>query len=270
MPAWTKVLCAGILAIFVESIFISVATSDDSLVRSVWGVLQFVIGFSVFVMFHTIAAAKASMANNRIGFLDALLHPVEAWRPTVDGLPQTARRIWLASWGFTAAICATVIVGGIRYSALVDDWGFKKRIDAALSRHVASLNNENPEGTMSLATESAKRGDLDVLVLDCVVVGYNLNVREGVITNLLLASLVDGHLQYVGTVSRGIPDDLHKELVARLAELKRNVPVVKCRASGNWVKPVVAAKVNFLSWNDNRKMVDPEFQELMAEVNYVE
>src|SRR5204862_5619292 len=135
-------------------------------------------------------------------FLDALLHPVEAWRPTVDGLPQTARRSWLAAWGFTAAICAMVIVGGIRYSALVDDWGFRKRIDAALSRHVASSDKENPEGSMTLAAENAKRGDLDVLALDCVVVGYNLSVRDGVITNLLLASLVDGHLQYVGTVSK--------------------------------------------------------------------
>jgi ATP-dependent DNA ligase len=86
----------------------------------------------------------------------------------------------------------------------------------------------------------------------------------------LLASLVDGRLQYVGTVSKEIPEDLLTELIDRLAELKRNVPVVKCRASGIWVKPVVACKANFRSWSDNRTMIDPEFQELMAEVDYVE
>ena len=157
MPAWTKILCTGILAIVVESIFISVATSADSLVRSVWGVLQFVMGLGVFLMFHTISAAKASMTNNRIGFLDALLHPVEAWRPTVDGLPQTARRIWLAAWGFTAAICAMVIVGGIRYSALVDDWGFRKRIDAALSRHVASSDSSRVRMPAACCTAGSSR-----------------------------------------------------------------------------------------------------------------
>lgn len=268
-PVWGKVLGAGILSIVVESLLVHAVTSDGSLIRAVWGVLQLVTGFGVFAMFHAIAAVKASMSNNHVGLMEALMHPGEAWRPTIDELPGSARRIWLAAWGLTAALCAMCIVGGIRYSALVDDWGFKKRVDAALTHRIRSSSEEMGAGT--LAAEHGKRGnDMDVLALDCVVVGYNFSTRDGSISNLLLASLIDGELRYVGTVSKGIPEEVGKELALRLAELKRKLPVVKCRSSGIWVNPVVACKANFTSWTDDKKMIDPEFQELMAEIDYVE
>jgi len=271
MPAWTKVLCVGIVAIVVESLLVHAATADDSLFRSVWGALQFLMGFGVFAMFHAIAAFKASVINNKLGVLDALMNPVEAWRPTIDALPTTARRIWMAAWGLTAAICALFIVGGIRFSALVDDWGFKKRVDSALTAHLRNSSNQKAGGGgASLAAASAKRGADDVLALDCVIVGFNVNPRDGTIANLLLASVVNGDLQFVGNVSKGIPQDVGKELAVRLETLKKHVPVVKCRTSANWVKPVVACKATFVAWTDDKMMVDPEFQELMAEVDYVE
>jgi len=270
MPVWMKILCGGILAIVAESILVRAATADASLVRSVWGVLQLVMGFGVFAMFHAIAAMKASMSNNRIGLIDALMHPGEAWRPTIDELPKTARRVWLAAWGLTAALCALGIVGGIRFSALVDDWGFRKRVDPTLTARMRSSANQKTEGGVTLAAQTARRGDIEVLALDCVVVGYTMNTRDGVISNLLLASLIDGELRYVGTVAKGIPEGIGNELAERLSQLKRNVPVVKCRASGIWVKPIVACKANFTSWTDDKLMIDPEFQELMAEVDYVE
>jgi len=291
MPPWTKVLCIGIVAIIVESLLVHAVTVHDSLLRRVWGLLQLLMGLGVFAMFHAIAAVKASMSNNKISVIDAIMNPAEVWRPTIDALPQTARRIWMASWGLTAAICAMFIVGGIRYSALVDDWGFKKRVDSALSVHVRSSKaqkaagagpsggdpntntgmNESSDGGLTLAAESAQGGaDTGMLALDCVVVGYNLNPRDGTIVNLILASLVNGELQYVGKVSKGIPEDVGNELAARLATLKKKVPVVKCRSSAIWVKPVVACKANFAAWTDDKMMVDPEFQELMAELDYVE
>jgi hypothetical protein len=270
MPVWAKVLCVGILAIVVESLLVHAVTADNSLFRSIWGVLQFVTGFGVFAMFHGIAAIKASMSSNRMGLMEALMHPVETWKPTIEKLPGSARRIWLAVWGLTAALCAMGIVGGIRYSAVVDDWGFKKRVDAALTHRIRSSSDKNVAGG-TLAAENAKRGnDMDVLALDCVVVGYNIGTSDGRISNLFLASLVDGELRYVGTVSKGLPEEVGNELALRLAQLKRNVPVVKCRGSAIWVKPVVACKANFKSWSDDRKMVDAEFQELMAEIDYVE
>ena len=289
MPPWAKVLCVGIVAIVVESFVVSAVTAHDSTVRSIWGVLQFVTGFGVFAMFHAIAAIKASMSSNRMGLMEALMHPIETWQPTIEKLPGTARRVWLAAWGLTAGLCAMGIVGGIHYSALVDDWGFKKRVDSALTTHIRNSSHQKAAGTgtsaagthtgssdtievgATLAAENATRGsDKEMLALDCVVVGYNLNPRDGTVANLLLASLVNGELQYVGKVSKGIPEDVGKELAVRLAELKRQIPVVKCRGSANWVKPVVACKANFAAWTDDKMMIDPEFQELMAEIDYVE
>lgn len=269
-PVWAKVLCAGILAIVVESILIRVATTDGSLVRSIWGVLQLVAGFGVFSMFHLIAALKASMSNKGISLLDALIHPGEAWRPTIDELPKSARRIWLAAWGLTAAVCAMGIVGGIRYSALLDDWGFRKRVNASLTHRVRNSSDEKAEGGTLIAENAKRENGIDVLALDCVIIGYNVNPGDGRISNLLLASLIEGELHYVGTVSKGIPEDVGKELAQRLAALNRKIPAVKCRAAGTWVKPVVACKANFKAWSDNKLMIDPEFQELMAEIDSAE
>jgi hypothetical protein len=217
------------------------------------------------------------------------MNPAGVWRPTIDELPRTARRIWMAAWGLTAAICAMFIVGGIRYSALLDDWGFKKRADSALTTHVRITSSQKAAGTGTLAAsphtgaperaesaatvpaEIATRGtDVEMLAIDCVIVGYNISPRDGSIANLLLASLVYGDLQYVGKVSKGIPEDVGKELALRLSELKRQIPIVKCPGTAVWVKPVVACKANFKSWTDDKLMVDPEFQELMAEIDFVE
>ena len=130
---------------------------------------------------------------------------------------------------------------------------------------------ERAAGGATLATESARRGtDIEVLALDCVVIGYNMTARDGAVSNLLLASLVDGELRYVGSVSKGIPEDVGQELARRLSTLQRQIPVVKCRGTGIWVKPIVACKASFNSWTDDKMMVDAEFQELMAEIDYVE
>jgi hypothetical protein len=289
MPPWSRVLCVGIVAIVVESFVVSAVTGHDSTIRSIWGVFQFFTGFGVFAMFHAIAAIKASMTSNRMGLLETLLHPIEAWQPTIEKLPGTARRVWLAAWGLTAGLCAMGIIGGIHYSVLIDDWGFKKRVDSALTTHIRNSSHQKAaaagssaagahtgspdtnEGGPTLATSNTVRGnDTEMLALDCVVVGYNINPRDGTVANLLLASLVNGELQFVGKVSKGIPEDVGKELAVRLAELKRQIPVVKCRGSANWVKPVVACKANFAAWTDDKMMIDPEFQELMAEIDYVE
>src|SRR4029077_3481305 len=91
-----------------------VATGGSEFGRSLCGLLELAVGLAIFGTMHAVAAFKAMVRNHRLGFVDSLLHPYEVWQPTLEDLPHTARRVWLGAWGLTAAICAIVVVGGIR------------------------------------------------------------------------------------------------------------------------------------------------------------
>src|SRR5579872_3193695 len=287
-PGWGRVLCAGVAAIIIASFAVRFATPEKSSIRSHWAVGQLALGALLFSAMHAVAFVKAAMSASHLGFIDSLLHPVMIWESTIQELPKTARRVWLAAWGLTAAVGAIAIVGGIRYAALLDDWGFMNRADSAMTSRVRmtsveklvgdgvlagdldSAVQERAEKEAKLAEEAARQGtDLDMRSTDCVVVGYNVNPRDGKLSELLLASLVDGELQDVGSVTKGIPDDVRETLSAKLPDLKRNTPFVHCSGTGVWVKPVVTCKASFKSWTDQKLMADAVFTELLAEVDGV-
>lgn len=279
-PAWIKILCLGVLAIFGVSLAGRLVTLDKSVFRSLWGTLQLIVGLSVLALFQVIATIKATFKNNRTSFMDGIVHPFDVWRPTIHELPGTARRVWLAVWGLTAALCAVAIVGGIRYSVLFEDWGFQQRANSDISAQIkakateealaGAKKAENLEDAIrdAAATDgkTEAESDLEMQSNDCVVVGYNVNPADGKIAELLLASVVDGKLQYVGVVRQGIPDEIRAELANRLPDLKRQSPFVKCPGAGVWVKPIVACRTKFKSWTDDKQMTDVKFSELLADV----
>ncbi|MBI3861749.1 MAG: hypothetical protein HY290_07620 [Planctomycetia bacterium] len=281
MPAWIKVLCTGVVAIFGMSLAVRAVTPDKSFVRSLWGTCQLLAGLGVFVAFHLVATIKASFKQNGTGFMDAIVHPFDVWRPTIYELPGSARRLWLAVWGLTATVCAVAIIGGIRYSVLVEDWGFRQRANSDIA---AQIKAKAMEAAMAGAKQAdsledavkgaaAKDGenkdgenDLDMLTTDCVVVGYNVSAADGKISELLLASIVEGQLKYVGSVSEGITDNIRNELARKLPKLKQQVPIVKCPGRAVWVKPEVACRTNFKKWTEQMLMSKVKFKELLADV----
>ena len=256
MPSWARILCIGIVAIFGVSLVARVATAGSDFGRSVCGLLELAVGLTVFGTMHAVAAFKAIVKNHGLGIVDSLLHPYQVWQPTLEDLPHTSRRVWLGAWGLTAAICAIVVVGGIRYSAVLDDWGFRKRADLA----GASRIEKKAVGPDVAAT-------VEMLSHDCVVVGYNLSPADGSISELLLATLVGGELKYVGSITDGIPPEINAELVWRLVDLKQPTPSAHCPGSGIWVNPIVACKVSFKSWTEDQRMSGATFEELLAETD---
>jgi len=246
LPVWAKVLCCGVLAIFGLSIAIRLGTAPKGFARSLCGVAQLAAGMGVFLTLHAVAVLTATMKSNRLGFIDAILHPFEVWRPTLQDLPRTGRRVCAASWGFTAAFCAITVIGGIRYSALVDDWGFKKRAAASLADEIRKslvdkANEEDGADTMEDAvkdlagkdgeseteepTTAAEESELDMLTSECVVIGYNTDRANGNVSELLLGSVVDGELKYVGSVTEGIPEGVQQQLLQKLPPLERKTGV---------------------------------------------
>jgi len=290
LPAWAKVLCCGVLAIFGLSILIRLGTAPKTFARSLCGVAQLAAGTGIFLTLHALAVLTATMKANRLGFIDAILHPFEVWRPTLQDLPRTGRRVCLATWGFTAAFCAITVIGGIRYSALVDDWGFKKRaapnlmeeirkslVDKAnedegadtLEDAVKDLAGEEGESDSEKKdpeTAAEEESELDMLTSECVVIGYNTDRSNGNVSELLLGSVVDGELKYVGSVTEGIPEGVQQQLLQKLPPLERKTAFIKCPHDAVWVKPVIGCKAGFKSWTEDKLMQQPVFKELLAEI----
>ena len=289
IPRWAKILAVGVIFIVAANIGARLAIPKTGAIRTLVAFLQLVAGVGIAAMMHSAAFFKAAMSNHRFCLIDAVLHPVETWKPTIHELPRTARRIWLGIWGLTASLCAVVVIGGIRYSTLVDDWGFRNRVSRDMVSRVrvesverligdgalaGNLEEEVQKRAEQEAREAALRAqndsELEMQTADCVVVGYNVSARDGSVRELLLASLVNGELKYVGTVEQGIPAEALEELSRRLPELKRDKAFVDCPGTAIWVKPVVACKTSFQSWTEDHLFSDVKFKELMSEIRGVE
>ncbi|HTI50198.1 MAG TPA: hypothetical protein VL475_04575 [Planctomycetaceae bacterium] len=281
LPRWSYVLAAGVVAIFFVSLAVRVVTPDDSFSRSLWSVLQLFVGGGTFVVVHFYAFLRAGMKTDGFSAFDVIVHPIEVWRPSFRELPGTARRIYAGVWGFTAALCAILIIGGIRYSVLTDDWGFKERPKQNLMKKIKeqmlAAAKEGEEGADNLndaindfAGDDKKKEEeheLEMLSADCVVIGYNIDNETGAVKELVLATIVDEKLQYAGTISSGIPEEVQEALTAKLPKLAQEQPFLKCPVSAKWVKPVVTCRTSFKSWSENKRMQQPEFKELLADTD---
>lgn len=286
IPRWGVALALGVIAVFIFSLVGRIATPPKSVPRSLWGTLQLIIGFLLFAVMHGWAFFGSLMKEGG-GMLDFVLHPLDIWRPVFQNLPRSAKRIWLGSWGLAAAIFAVTIIGGIRYSVLYEDWGFKKRAKSnlvqsikdavvaaaeeeqkAVEKAIDEMAGEGEEETKE--GEDAKKNEdgheVDRLQSDCVIVGFNLDKEEGRVKEVLLATLMDGQLKYVGIVSKDIPPEIEKQLRKQLPGLTREKAVVKCNHTATWVSPKLICKVSFKTWSDSKQMQEPAMKELMAEV----
>jgi len=83
-------------------------------------------------------------------------------------------------------------------------------------------------------------------MLPCVIVGYRPG-REG-IQRLLLATVQEGELRYVGQVRHGGDDQAGVALTQRLAARRRQQPLVRCPVRACWVEPVLYCRVKVHGW----------------------
>lgn len=278
-------LAAGVFLIFFVSVAVRVATPDDSFGRCAWSSMQLLVGGLTFAGVHCYVFIRASMKNDSYSYWDVIVRPLEVWRPTLRQLPETTRRVWAGMWGLTAALCAVLIIGGIDYGAVTRDWGFRARPKQNLMKQIkdqmmaAADDAETSADNLGDAVKdfagdddakkkaNKKDSDLEMLSAECVVIGYNTNNKTGKISELLLASLVNGKLAYVGAVSKGISPALEEQLAARLPELGQEKPLVKCNYLAKWVKPVVTCRTSFQSWSEQKMLQRPVLQELLADVD---
>ena len=288
IPKWAYVLFAGEIFLFVESLAIRLITEDGSFERSLWSVLQCGLGILAFVSMQVMAFAKGVMKEN-LTPMDMLARPLAIWEPTLRKLPKGAWKVWLAIWGLSAAILSVAIIGGLRYSVLFEDWGFRQRAKASLMQKLTeAAKNATEKGADNLneaiedfageaekhvpnPDDLKKKAAKTKKLVECVVIGYQTsgNSKEAEPTILLLAAPQGNRLGYVGSLKlASLPEKQRAEIIERLPKLQRDKPYVRCKLVAQWVNPVLAFKVKFDDWTESKQLLNPVFEEQLADIPF--
>jgi bifunctional non-homologous end joining protein LigD len=141
----------------------------------------------------------------------------------------------------------------LRCQGVVGD-GRRAFADAAAAGHegvvAKRLTSRYEPNRRSGAWRKVKRRD----ELPCVVIGYRQG-RTGLC--LLMATLQEGRLAYVGAVDLGVTGG--EELLLRLESLHRRTPAVSCSAPATWIEPKLLGVVRFAGWRPNGAWRDAAF-----------
>jgi ATP-dependent DNA ligase len=94
-------------------------------------------------------------------------------------------------------------------------------------------------------------------MLPCVIVGYRPG-REG-IPRLLLATVREGELRYVGQLRHGLDAQAGVALTQRLAARRCLQPVVTCPVRACWIEPELYCRVTCQGWTIHGRLRYPVF-----------
>ena len=96
----------------------------------------------------------------------------------------------------------------------------------------------------------------------CVIIGY---VPEGTHSfhNLVLASDIEGKLEYVGQVGTGFSTDSYTRIYSLLQDRHRTHPIIACRYEAVWVEPSLYCIVRFNQWTKSGMLRMPVFERLI-------
>jgi ATP-dependent DNA ligase len=106
-----------------------------------------------------------------------------------------------------------------------------------------------------------------VELLPCVIIGYHAR-RDGVAC-LLVATVRQGSLRYVGRLIGGWRADAGRELARRLAGLRRRTrPLVACPRGACWVEPELYCRVRCQGWTYRGRLRHGVFAGLLDQANH--
>lgn len=272
IPGWAWVVGAGEVALIVLSILGRVTTDTVSGERGHWALIQLFVGFCSLMVGQAWAYMFAVMKSSDFGPTDIFFQPLAIWGPSNRILPKSAPRLALAIWGATAAFLAVAVIGGINYNAMFEDWGFEEQAQANMVHEIVRQAREG-EGEESLEEaidefvgdeEDKEEVIIETQDLDCLIIGY-IGESPEKFTGLVLASLVKGKLQYVGTVFNGIPKEDREILADRMATLGRDRPFVKAKVAANWLQPTLMCRINCEGLTKRNKLKKPAFVSRLAD-----
>lgn len=277
---WVVVVMAGL--VLVASLAADFFLPDNSLARAIWCSVQFFLGLVLIFAAQVWAMMLVVADDDKLGPKD-LFVSFRLWRVTLAQLPATRKPVWLGTWGLSAMLCAVFVVGG--YSYWYRFYQPKKRAnntlrDIAAMAQAAGTNDRSLEDSVKDFADSQdltkkkndeKDKDKDKPKVDrrpteqCVIIGYTLDPETKNLSGLVLARSVGGRLRYGGVVRRGWTPEASKQLLNRLARLKRAEPLIRSLnlPDAVWVNPALFCEIHQSGYDDEGRLRDPNFKELL-------
>ena len=290
-PLWSWVLAAGILGLFGLSIATHLQLDAGDPFRGTISCWMLIVSGGAVLASHLTGYIRALFGGmGEVKPWDVIMNPLAVWMSIFKRLPGTTWQVWAGSWGLTGILCAMGIIGGIRYSVVFDDWGVKPApkanlvhaiVDQACQERPAESQAASLEDAVNEFTgeedgaaggglkgqESKEESAANRTSIDCLIVGYTTRFDKTP-DSLLLASLVDNKLRFVGRILwDDIPQATQKHLLKRMPELPRSRPFVKTPFSAEWLEPVLTCEIETTDWNSQRKLREERFVKLLSELN---
>lgn len=279
LAPWAVVLATGVFGIFVASGYIGYAYSANAHFRAWWTLSQIFTGTAAVTIAHFTAFFFASIVNGeKVGVMDWLMKPIYIWFSTFTVLPKRAWSVWLAGWGMTSVFAAMALIGGVRYSAIFDDWGFVPHAQANLVQEIVERAKQAEGGNQDDLEEAMKdftgeeegTGEEDNrnwVEVECLIIGYTPRSDRDFNT-LLLATRISGTITFIGTIpAEKIPVDVREKLLVRMRQLDTFRPIIKVPQAAKWVKPQLMCRVKDVDWLESKPaLMDPKFDKLLQEL----
>lgn len=282
IPIWAWVLAVVGIAILAGSLAVGqkLESAGD---RARWAVLQILLGTIAALSAQWVVYFNAVTFSEKFGPMDFFMKPLAIWEPTMRQLPKGAWRLWFGGWGVTAVFGAVVLIGGMDYNALFDDWGVEKRATKNLVQAVTDQARQEREGGADSledaindfageAEDQIPEETRDISKLpftDCLIVGYSTlgdNAKEPFQT-LFLATMVGKQLKYVGSLgAECVPEGPRRELNERMSYFRRKTPFVDTPHEAHWLKPTIMIQVAFDDWTPAKTLKNPVFKAMLADV----
>ncbi len=98
-------------------------------------------------------------------------------------------------------------------------------------------------------------------VIPCVIIGYT-PTRTG-FDSVLVATVQEGQLRYVGELTCGFTTKARADLTAQLGARVRRRPAVPCSHRGTWVEPTIYCQVRFQQWTPAGRLRGASFAGLL-------
>jgi hypothetical protein len=281
IPGWVWIAGAGVIGVAGISGAAVGLTGAGSAARGTWCGLQILLGVAAFAAGHIVSFYLASMETDNLSPTDVFLRPLAVWGNTIRTLPGSAWRIWAASWGITAVFFAFTVVGGIDYDRFWD-WGFKQPAQqdllAAVIEQAKNKAKKDAAGNEDLndALNKLKTDDEEdkaakeppLKSMDCLIIGYTtIPDDETKLDRLVLASLIDGKLTYVGSISaESIPTDSLEKIQPRFAGLEQSTAIVAAPYQARWLAPKLLCRVKYRKLDQKNRLEGAKFDDLLADL----
>lgn len=279
IPVWVWTLVAGIAGLFVLNLGATFIFAPKGFERYFWTVSHFLIGTVAVVGAHMMAFLGGISESGKITPFDIVLKPFEVWKPTIRKLPAKAWLVWAAAWGAWGIFCAAVLVGGVRYSTIFDDWGFEKSANVNLVQEIVKkARAEGEDGAKSLEDamndfvgEGVPGEETEEEIAkwphaDCLIIGYQPDKEAGGFSAILVATVIDNQLRYAGLVRvKDIPQHDREQLYARMRSLVQKKPFVKSDLEAIWIKPELMCRVAYKDFTKSKEFIRPRFREMLRD-----